>query len=163
AVLLLLDELVRAAVPDLDRAGAVVTLRDVALEGRVVERMVLDVYGQRALSRFERHALGNGPRGERAVSLEAEVVVETPRVVTLDDEDRLLRLPPLARERLRRRLRIALAPVGVELGHGSSMPHVCVPTPPVTTRCEGPWQARKASPPSGGVDARGRFCRPRAV
>src|SRR5207245_8863155 len=46
AVLLLLDQLVRSVVPDLDRAGAVVALRDLALEGRIVERMVLDVDGE---------------------------------------------------------------------------------------------------------------------
>ena len=47
--LLLLDELVRAAVPDLDRAGAVVALRDLTLEGGVVEGVVLDVDGEDAL------------------------------------------------------------------------------------------------------------------
>ena len=91
AVALLLDELVRAGVPDLDGAGAVVALRDLALEGRVVERVILDVDGERALAGLERHALRHRPRGERAVPLEPEVVVEAPRVVALDDEDRRLR------------------------------------------------------------------------
>ena len=61
AVRLLLEELVRAGVPDLDRAGAVVALRDLALEARVVERVILDVHGQDALPRLERDALRNGP------------------------------------------------------------------------------------------------------
>ena len=91
AVALLLDELVRAVVPDLDGARAVVALRDLALEGRVVERVVLDVDGERALAGLERHALRHGPGGERAVALEPEVVVEAARVVALDDEDRRLR------------------------------------------------------------------------
>ena len=39
-------QLVRAVVPDLDRAGAVLALRDLALERRVVERVVLDVDGE---------------------------------------------------------------------------------------------------------------------
>ena len=91
AVGLLLDELVRAVIPDLDRAGAVVALRDLALERRVLERMVLDVHGEMLLAGLERHALRHGPRGEHAVALEAEVVVEAPRVVPLHDEDRELR------------------------------------------------------------------------
>ena len=90
AVVLLLDELVGAAVPDLDRAGAVVALRDLARERRVVERVILDVHRERALARLEGDALRHRPRGERAVPLEPEVVVEAPRVVALDDEDRLL-------------------------------------------------------------------------
>src|SRR5204863_7591542 len=62
-------------------------------------------------------ALGNGPARERAVALEAEVVVEPPRVVPLDDEDRLLRLAPLTGERLRGLLRVALTLVLGEAGH----------------------------------------------
>src|SRR6267154_2448891 len=80
AVGLLLDELVRSGVPDLDRARAVVPFRDLACERRVVERVILDVYREHTLARLERHALRHGPGGERAVSLEPEVVVETPRV-----------------------------------------------------------------------------------
>ena len=71
------------------RAGAVLALRDLALEGGVVERVVLDVDGERALAGLERHALRHRPARERAVALEAEVVVEPPGVVALDDEDRL--------------------------------------------------------------------------
>src|SRR5205814_6207582 len=93
AVFLLLHELVGAVVPDLDGAGAVLPLRDLALEARVLERMVLDVDGEMLLARLERHALRHRPARERAVALEAEVVVEAPRVVALDDEDRLLAAP----------------------------------------------------------------------
>src|SRR4029450_11588897 len=60
AVALLLDQLVGPAPPDLDGAGAVVALWDLALEGRVVERMVLDVDGERALAGLERNALRDG-------------------------------------------------------------------------------------------------------
>ena len=88
AVALLLDELVRAAVPDLDRAGAVLARRDLALERRVVERMVLDVDGQMALAGGQRQPFGTAQLGERAVALEPEVVVQPPRVMALDDEDR---------------------------------------------------------------------------
>src|SRR4029079_400907 len=83
AVLLLLDELVGAAVPDLDRARAVLTFRDLALEARVVEGMVLDVNGEGPLPRLERYALRHRPARERTVTLEAEVVVEPPGVAAL--------------------------------------------------------------------------------
>ena len=115
AVGLLLDELVRAVIPDLDRAGAVVPLRDLARERRVLERVVLDVDGEMLLAGLERHALRHRPGGEHAVALEAEVVVEPPRVVALHDEDRRLRLPALAPERLRGLLAVALALVLREL------------------------------------------------
>ena len=50
AVPLLLEEVVGAPVPDLDGAGAVLAGRDHALEVRIVERMVLDVHREMALS-----------------------------------------------------------------------------------------------------------------
>jgi hypothetical protein len=108
AVALLLHQLIGARVPDLDRARAVLALRDLARERRVVERVVLDVDGEMALTRLERDPLRHRPARERTVTLVAEVVVEPARVVALHDEDRLLRLP-LAAERLRCLLRIALA------------------------------------------------------
>ena len=107
AVALLLDQLVGAGVPDLDRARAVLALRNLALEAAVVERVVLHVNGEVALADLERDALRHGPARERAVALEAEVVVEPPCVVALDDEDRLLALA-LAGERLGRLLAVAL-------------------------------------------------------
>ena len=116
AVALLLDELVRAAVPDLDRAGSVLALWDLALEGGVLERVVLDVHREVLLPRLEGNAFRHGPAGESAVALEPEVVVEPPRVVPLHDEDRLL-TALLATERLRRLLRIALLLVLGQLGH----------------------------------------------
>src|SRR6185437_7046035 len=48
AVLLLLDELVGSPVPDLARSRPVLPGRNLALEARVVERMILDVHGERA-------------------------------------------------------------------------------------------------------------------
>ena len=118
-VTLPLDQLERAVVPDLDGARAVVARRDLALERRVVERMVLDVDGERTLAGLEGDALGDGPRGERAFQLEPEVVVEPSRVVALDDEDRLL--PPASargRERLGRGVAASLRFVLAQLlGH----------------------------------------------
>src|SRR5262249_49582316 len=74
AVTLLLDELVRAVIPDLDAPGAVLPGRDLAGERGVLERMVLDVDRERPRARLEWDALGHRPGGEGAVPLEAEVV-----------------------------------------------------------------------------------------
>jgi hypothetical protein len=116
SVRLLLDELVGAVVEDLDRPAAVLALRDLALELRVLEGVVLDVHGEHLRARLERHALRHRPRGERPVLLEAEVVVQPARVVALHDEDRLF-AALLGAERLRRELGIALAAVLAERGH----------------------------------------------
>src|SRR5262249_55942001 len=80
---LLGDELVRAVVPDLDRARAVLPRRNLTGEGRVLERVVLDVDGESTGARLEWHALRHRPGGEGAVALEAEVVVGPPRVVAV--------------------------------------------------------------------------------
>src|SRR4051794_23214615 len=115
AVPLLFEQLVRAAIPDFDRARAVVPLRDLALEAPVLEWMVFDVDGEVLLAGLKRDALRHGPRGEGAVALETEVVMEPSGVMSLDDEDRRLRLAALAPERLRRLLAISLALVLREL------------------------------------------------
>src|SRR4029450_6210999 len=122
AVPFLLEQLVRAVVPDLDGAGAVVPLRDLALERRVVERVVLDVHREVLLPRLHRHALRHRPARERAVHLEPEVVVQPRGVVPLHDEDRVLALL-LRGEGLRRLLRVPLPAVLLELGHGPSLPY----------------------------------------
>src|SRR4029453_5744914 len=95
AVLLLLEELVRAVIPDLHRARAVRPGRNLALEGRVVERVVLDMDGEVLLPGLERPPLRPRPAPERPVALEPKVVVQAARVMPLDDEDRVLRLSPL--------------------------------------------------------------------
>src|SRR5204862_2468243 len=106
-------------IPDLDRACAIVALGDLAREGRVLERMILDVHREMLLAGLERHAFRNGPRREHAVPLEAKVAVQAPRVVPLHDEDRLL-FRPLTAERFRRLLTVALSLVlGEFLAHKS--------------------------------------------
>ena len=118
AVLLLLEQLVGAAVPDLHGAGPVLALRDLPCEGRVLERMVFHMDGEVLLPRLERDALRHGPTGQSSVLLEAEVIVEAACVVPLHDEDRLLRLLFLPTEGLRGLFGVALALVLGELfGH----------------------------------------------
>ena len=73
--------------------------------------MVLDVDGQVLLAGLEGNALRDGPAGQGAVALETEVVVEAPRVVPLDDEDRLLSCFRPAFEGLGRGPRVTLAAI----------------------------------------------------
>ena len=111
---LLLEQLVRAAIPDLDRAGSVLSRRDLTLEVGVVERMVLDVHRQMPLPRLLRYALWHCPAGERAAALEPQVVVQPPGRMALHDEDGRGTPLPTAPERLRCPGRVALAAVLLE-------------------------------------------------
>ncbi len=79
-------DVVVARVPDRHLAAAVLALRDVALEGRVLQGMVLGVHGQMVLLRGLGQALRQGPRGQDAVAFEPEVPVQAPRVVLLNHE-----------------------------------------------------------------------------
>ena len=72
------------AVPDHDRAAAVLAARDDALEAGVVERMIFGRHRETLDRGIERGPLRDGPRQEHAVPLEAEVVVEPGRAVLLD-------------------------------------------------------------------------------
>ena len=156
------SELVRALVPDLDRAGAVLALRDLALELRVLDRVVLDVDGEVLLAGLERHALRHRPGRERAVALEAEVVVEPARVVALDDEDRLAASPAASRPSAKgsgRLLRVALAPVLLQAHVGKSCrrPRLGIGRAGQNMICKRPGFSRRSFSASGGSDARGRF------
>src|SRR5581483_11179001 len=113
---LLLEQLVGAVVPDLDRAGPVLAGRDLACKGGVFERMVIHVDGERARTGLHRHPLRHRPGGEHTVALEPEVVVEAAGVMALNDEDRL-RAPLAPAEGLRRLLRVALRAVVGQLRH----------------------------------------------
>src|SRR6202008_435915 len=74
AVLLLLEQLVRPGVPDLDGARAVVSLRNLPLEASVFQRVILDVNREMLLAGLERNALRHRPRREHAAALETEGV-----------------------------------------------------------------------------------------
>jgi hypothetical protein len=83
--------------------------------------VVLDVNGEMLRPRLEWNPLRNRPARERAIALEAKVVVQAPGLVSLHDEDRLVAATARAK-RLRRPHRIALPPVLPQaLGHGLSM------------------------------------------
>ena len=54
----------------------------------VLERVILDVHGERAGARLERDAFWHRPARKRAVQLEAKVVVQAAGIVALDDKNR---------------------------------------------------------------------------
>ncbi len=101
SVTFLLEKLVGSAIPDLDRAGAVLAGGDLAFEVAVLERVILDVHREVSLAAPERDSLRNRPAGECSVAFEPKVVVETPRVVSLDHESRLRARSSRLAERLR--------------------------------------------------------------
>src|SRR5262249_7796636 len=110
SVTLLLEQLVRAAVPDLDGARTVLPGRNRSFEGRVVERMILDVDCEHTLAPRERDALRHGPAREGSVALEPQVVMEAARVVPRHDEQGLPAATATGK-RLARPRRITLATV----------------------------------------------------
>ena len=75
-----------AAIPDDHFARAVLPGRNHAFERGVVVRVVLGLHGEALFARIERRALGNRPGLEDAVAFEAEVVVQVPGGMLLDDE-----------------------------------------------------------------------------
>src|SRR5215471_21620125 len=103
------------AVPHHHRAAAVLALRNGALEAAVFERMILYLHGQALVSGVEARPLGYRPALERAVELEAEIVVELAGCVLLNHEGQIRRSAP-ARSRalargLRRGLEVPLAAI----------------------------------------------------
>ena len=116
----------RAPVPHDHVARAVLLGRDHALEVEVLHRVVLDVDRHPPDLRIEGRALRDGPRGEHAVDLQPEVVVQARRAMLLDDEPTTGQhgrrgVGRLAGRGLRRLREVALAAVLLER-HPSSMP-----------------------------------------
>ena len=67
-------------------AAAVLALRDLTLEGGVLQWMVFGVHGQVVLLRRLGEPFGKRPGGQHAVVLEPEIPVEAPCVVLLNHE-----------------------------------------------------------------------------
>ena len=111
-----------AAVPQHDRAAAILALGDRAFEVAVVERMVLHLDRQALVGRIERRALRHRPGLEDAIVLQAEIVVQPGGRMLLDDEARVLGRPNLGlAARLGGFLEIALGLVGRPV---SSLPSI---------------------------------------
>src|SRR5947207_14459502 len=120
-VLVALVGAVDAAVPHDHFARAVLAGRDHALERGVVEGMVLGLRREALFARIECRSLGNGPGLEHAVAFQAQIVVQAPRGMLLDDEEkRATALGDGRRRGLRRGAEAALCAVLGELvlGHG---------------------------------------------
>ena len=79
--------------------------------------MILDLHRQTLVGRIERRAFGNGPRFEHALHLQAEVVVQMRRVMSLHHET-MPRLLFKFRRRLGRFLKAPFSFVFVKR-HGS--------------------------------------------
>ena len=88
----------------------------------VFERMILDLHGQRLHRRVEARPLRHGPAFERAVVLQAEVVVQPAGGVLLNDELPAGRVLRASAGRLRRAAEIALAFVFFEAHAMASRP-----------------------------------------
>ena len=78
--------LVDPGVPDGDLAGTVLALRDGALERAVLQGVVLGHHGQAVGVRVQRWSLGHCPGDQHTGVLQAEVPVQPPGVMLLDDE-----------------------------------------------------------------------------
>jgi hypothetical protein len=104
------------AIPHLYRAAAVLALGDGAFEVAVVQRMIFHLHRQAFVSRIDRRPLGDGPRFEDAVQLQAKVIVQVARGMLLNDEPQMF-----SRQHLPRSARflgfgeIALGSIGLEL------------------------------------------------
>ena len=75
-----------SAIPELDRAAAVLSLRDRSFEIAIIERMVFDFDREALLVGVERGALGDRPRLEHPIELETQIIVQATGVMFLNDE-----------------------------------------------------------------------------
>jgi len=103
-----------AAVPYDHLAGAVLPRRNRALEAGVVQRVVFHMHRHALVGGVEARPLGHGPALQRAVELEAEVVVQAARMVLLHDEVQCAALLGGAPLRLGRGAEIAPFPIAVQ-------------------------------------------------
>jgi hypothetical protein len=85
-----------AAIPELNRAAAVLAFRDRPLEIAIGERMVFHLDRQPLLPRVERGSASHGPRLEDAVELRPQIIVQTAGVVLLHHEPPARRGPGTA-------------------------------------------------------------------
>src|SRR5262249_42906942 len=100
-----------AAIPHHHRAAAILALRNGALEGAVLDRMVLDVDREPLVGGIEARPLRNGPAQQRTVMLEPEIEMRRPRRVLLDQVTVSARRLLLGAGRLRRAGKIPLGAI----------------------------------------------------
>ncbi len=73
-------------VPDDYGPGTVGTLGNIAFELRIVQGMVFDMDGQAFFGRIKTRSAGNGPAPQHAVVFEAQVIVQPPGIVFVNDK-----------------------------------------------------------------------------
>src|ERR1700733_6906394 len=103
----------RSIVPHDDRAAAVFAFGDRALEIGVFQRMVFDLDGEALLPGVQARAASPSAAFEDPVQREAEVVMQSGRIMLLDDKDIAARVRRGAFGFGGRR-EIALLPIGLE-------------------------------------------------
>src|SRR5690554_2207786 len=109
------DRFPRAPIPDNDRAAAILTFGDSALEGSIFERMILHMDRETLLARHQAWSLCDRPAFQDTINLQAQIIMQAARRVFLDDEAVAGRLlAPPAASRLRRRLEVALLVIGLK-------------------------------------------------
>ncbi len=100
-----------AAIPQHDRAAAILSLRDDPLEPAIIERVVFDMDRQAPLARIEARPFGHRPAFQHPVELQAEIVMQPARRVLLHDKGERPRFgaAPDGARRLRGLAEIALS------------------------------------------------------
>ena len=81
-----LVEAVGPGVPDPHVAGAILAFGDGAMEGQVLQRMIFGPHREMVDLRISRRRLGYRPAGQHAVAFQPHVIVQSARVVFLNDE-----------------------------------------------------------------------------
>ena len=114
-----------AVVPDQRVAGPVFAVRDPPFEAAVLEGMILGLDGEALDRRVVAGPLRHRPRCERAVHLQADVVVEPRGVMLVHDEGGLGVRDDRARRGLRRHGEVAPRLVFGELLSQRSAPRAC--------------------------------------
>ena len=83
---------VRPRVPDGHRAGSVLAPGDAAVESQVLQRMIFGAYREMVDFRVGRRCFGHRPTCQDTVALQPDVVVQSTRMVFLDDESEAISL-----------------------------------------------------------------------
>ena len=75
-----------AAIPQHDRAAAILTLRNRPFEVAIIQGMIFDLDREPFVMRIERRPFRHRPGLENTIQLKPQIVVQARRVVLLDDE-----------------------------------------------------------------------------
>ncbi len=81
-----LVEAVRPGVPDPHVSGAILALGDGAMEGQVLQRMIFGPHREVVDRRIGRRRFGHRPAGQHPVAFQPHVIMQSARMVFLDDE-----------------------------------------------------------------------------